>query len=116
YENVYPSYCARTVARGVDFLVNLSNEAWFGDSAEFDQMEVASRFRAIETRRALVRSTNSGISAIYDATGRCLARVEGPDGRDRAVAGHLAARVPIHGALTPFVRVGDVLGVASTLV
>lgn len=115
YENVYPSYCARVAAQGVDFVLNLSNEAWFGDSAEFDQMEAASRLRAIESRRALVRATNSGISAVYDASGRSLARVEGAGGRDRAVAGHVAVDVPIHGGRTPFVRYGDVLGVAVTL-
>ncbi|MFG0318411.1 MAG: apolipoprotein N-acyltransferase, partial [Planctomycetota bacterium JB042] len=115
YENVYPTYCARVVAQGVDFVLNLSNEAWFGDSAEFDQMEAASRVRAIESRRALVRATNSGISAVYDASGRRLARVEGAGGRDRAIAGHVTAEVPIHGGRTPFVRFGDVLGVAVTL-
>lgn len=116
YENVYPGYCARTVALGVDFMLNLSNEAWFGESAEFDQMEVASRFRAIETRRALVRATNSGISAVYDATGRTVARVEETSGADRGVAGHLAATVPIHAGISPFVRFGDLVGLSATLI
>ena len=114
YENVYPGFCARTVAGGVDFLLNVSNEAWFGDSAEFDQMDIASRFRAIETRRSLVRATNSGISGLYGATGERLERVLSPGGRDRAVSGHCVVEVPVHAGKTAFVRFGDVVGLLTT--
>lgn len=108
YENAYPGYAARIARLGVDFVVNLSNEAWFGASSEFDQMDAASRLRAIEMRRSLVRATNSGISALYDATGARRVAVTDAVGRDRAVAGALVADVPLYAlAATPFAAVGD---------
>lgn len=108
YENVYSDYGV-AVARDVDFVVNLSNEAWFKDSFEFDQMDAASRLRAIESRRALVRATNSGISALYSPTGERLARVTDAEGRDREVEGVLRAVPPICSATTGFVRFGSTL-------
>lgn len=105
YENVYPDYHAR-VARDVDFVVNLSNEAWFKESFEFDQMDAASRLRAIETRRSLVRATNSGISALYSPTGERLAQVVDPRGRDRAVEGELRVEPPVCRLEPGFVRYG----------
>ncbi|MBI4882223.1 MAG: apolipoprotein N-acyltransferase [Planctomycetes bacterium] len=110
YENCYAGYVARTAAAGVDFIVNLSNEAWFRESSEFDQMEAAAVLRAIETRRTLVRVTNSGISAVYDATGKRRAVLLGAGGRDRAVEGVLLAGVPVFGSFSLFARSGDVLG------
>ncbi len=115
YENVYPSYCVAVARQGIDFVVNLSNEGWFGQSWEFDQMEVASRFRAIEMRRSLVRVTNSGVSAVYDACGRTRARIEEGIGRDRDVAGSRLVDVPIHRGGSVFVRSGDVVGFFATL-
>ena len=52
------------------FLVNVSNDAWFGDSlAPYQHLEIA-RMRALETGRYLLRSTNTGISALIDHKGR----------------------------------------------
>ena len=56
------------------FLVNVSNDAWFGDSlAPHQHLEMA-RMRARETERYVLRATNTGISAIIDADGIVLAR------------------------------------------
>jgi len=56
------------------FLVNASNDAWFGDSlAPYQHLEIA-RMRALETGRYLLRATNTGISAIIGAKGAILAR------------------------------------------
>jgi apolipoprotein N-acyltransferase len=76
---------ARTTADGepVDFLVNMSNDGWFHGTCEHEEHLVVSLFRAIENRRALVRSVNMGISAVIDSNGRILkpqtVRVEPPD-------------------------------------
>ncbi len=109
FENAYGEHGRRLVAAGATFLVNLSNEGWFGTSTEFDHMELHSVLRAVETRRALFRSTNSGISCLVRPDGR---RPQGadrfaPDGRDRAVAGVFSAQVPLHGDRTLYVRWGD---------
>jgi apolipoprotein N-acyltransferase len=100
------------VKAGATFLLNLSNEAWFGTSAEHDHMELQSVLRAVETRRALFRACSSGISCLVRPDGR---RPQGADrlvvgGSDRGVAGTFAARVPLYDGLTPYVRWGDWIG------
>ena len=56
------------------FLINISNDAWFGDSlAPHQHLEMA-RMRARETERDLLRATNTGISAVINADGRVVAR------------------------------------------
>jgi len=49
--------------------VNMTNDAWFGDTTEPWQHLALAKFRAIEHRRFLVRSTNSGVSAVIDPNG-----------------------------------------------
>ncbi len=112
FENAYGGYNRELVALGARFLVNLSNEGWFGTSAEFDHMELHSVLRAVETRRALFRSTNTGISCLVRPDGR---RPSGADrlavgGEDRGIAGTFAARVPIQTAGTLYVVWGDAVG------
>jgi len=112
FENAYGEASRESVAQGAAFLLNLSNEAWFGTSTEHDQMELHSLLRAVETRRALFRSTNSGISCLVRPDGR---RPQGADrlvvdGADRAVAGVFAVQVPLHEGRTLYVRWGDWAG------
>lgn len=117
YENVYPGYAAAVGALDVDFVVNLSNEGWFGVSSEFDQMEAASILRAIEMRTPVVRATNTGISAIYDAYGRRVAVLTDETGRDRGLEGVLIADVPPRPAgKSPFVRMGELPAWLATLI
>jgi apolipoprotein N-acyltransferase len=56
----------------VNFLVNISNDGWFDGTSEHDEHLAICRFRAIEARRAVVRSVNMGISAVIDGNGRVL--------------------------------------------
>jgi apolipoprotein N-acyltransferase len=73
YEDILPGFTNRAVEDDTDLLVNMTNDAWFGDSSEpWEHLRLA-QFRAIEHRRYLVRSTNSGVSAIVDPLGRALA-------------------------------------------
>jgi apolipoprotein N-acyltransferase len=94
-------------------LVNVSNDAWFGDSlAPHQHLEMA-RMRAKETGRPLLRATNTGISAIIDHRGRIMAR--SPQFEEAVVTGSV---VPQQGA-TPYVRFGNLpvllLALASLL-
>ncbi len=75
YEDVLPTF-TRAMVREANphLLVNLTNDSWFGDSQEPWIHLVLAQFRAIEHRRYLVRSTNSGISAVIDPVGRIVAR------------------------------------------
>lgn len=70
YEDILPAFTNRMVAHGdPELLVNMTNDAWFGDTTEPWQHLALAKFRAIEHRRYLVRSTNSGVSAIIDPKG-----------------------------------------------
>ncbi len=75
YEDVLPRF-TRTMVREANphLLINLTNDSWFGDSQEPWIHLVLAQFRAIEHRRYLVRSTNSGISAVIDPVGRIVAQ------------------------------------------
>jgi apolipoprotein N-acyltransferase len=120
YEDTDPSMAIRYVKSSpvADFLVNISNDGWFMGTSEHEEHLAICRFRAIETRRPIVRSVNMGISAIIDANGRVLrpgAReiVDGdihlwslPDGRTsrlplgqwgdfKKCAGVLTGRIPL---------------------
>jgi len=55
-----------------DLLVNLTNDAWFGDTTEPWIHLALAKLRAVEHRRYFVRSTNSGVSAIIDPVGRVV--------------------------------------------
>ena len=57
-----------------EMLVNMTNDAWFGNTLEPWQHLALAEFRAIEHRRYLVRGTNSGISAVVDPVGRLIAQ------------------------------------------
>ena len=70
YEDIFPQLVRRIALAGAQVLVNISNDAWYGDSAAaFQHVEMA-RFRAIENRRYLLRATNDGITALIDPYGR----------------------------------------------
>ncbi len=77
YEDILPSFANKLVnASKPDLLVNITNDAWFGDTAEPWQHLALAKLRAIEHRRDLVRTTNSGVSAVVDATGRMLSHTK----------------------------------------
>jgi len=70
YEDILPGFTNRAVAHAEpELLVNMTNDAWFGDTTEPWQHLALAKFRAIEHRRYLVRSTNSGVSAVIDPNG-----------------------------------------------
>jgi len=69
FEILYPGYIRRSVKEGAEFLVNISNDSWFGNSAMPYNHFNASRLRAIENGRFLLRTSNSGISAVIGPDG-----------------------------------------------
>lgn len=83
------------------FLVNASNDAWFGDSLALPQHLEIARMRALESGRYLLRSTNTGISAIIAPDGRVAAR--SPAFEQDVLTGLI---MPLQG-LTPYARWGN---------
>lgn len=76
YEDLIPSFVHRMWSEGgpPHALVNVTNDSWYGDTHEPLIHLALATLRSIETRRALIRSTNTGISAIVDPAGRITAR------------------------------------------
>jgi apolipoprotein N-acyltransferase len=72
YEDILTSRAFRVGRLDPDFLVNLTNDAWFGDTSEPLLHHQAARLRSIETRRDLVRAVNTGVSGHVSATGEDL--------------------------------------------
>jgi apolipoprotein N-acyltransferase len=106
-ENFYPDISRNLAGKGATAIVNISNEAWFRESAELDLMAAMGKFRAVENRAAVVRATNSGISAVIDAGGRPVAVLEGPDGARKSVKGTMAVAVPAGSGKSVYGGVGD---------
>ena len=76
FEDTFGYLSADFVARGADFLLNMSNDVWSGSvPAEVQHMQLAV-FRAVENRRPLLRSTNSGISCLVSTTGEVIEPME----------------------------------------
>ncbi len=75
YEDVIPGPAREAVALGAQLLLNLTNDAWYGDSAEPHQHQALALWRAVETRRDFIRSTNTGLTATISATGEVLAEL-----------------------------------------
>jgi apolipoprotein N-acyltransferase len=69
YEAIFPELAREYVRNGARILVNITNDAWFGDSsAPYQHLSIAA-FRAVETRTPLLRAANTGITAIIDRNG-----------------------------------------------
>ena len=98
YEDVFANEVVQALPEA-QFLINVSNDAWFGDSFAPHQHLQMARFRALETGRFLLRATNTGISAIIDERGRVIADVP------TFVRGGATATVQPRRGATPFVRV-----------
>ena len=74
YEDIIPAFTNQIVnATQPELLVNITNDAWFGATTEPWEHLALAELRAIEHRRYLIRSTNSGVSAIVDPVGRVIA-------------------------------------------
>ncbi len=83
-----------------DWLVNITNDAWFGNSTGPRQHLAAARLRAVEEGLPLMRAANTGISAAYDAFGHELGRLA------MQTSGTLVVKLPGHLATTPYAKNG----------
>jgi apolipoprotein N-acyltransferase len=75
YEVIFPDE-VRVKSRQQDLLLNISNDAWYGNSSGPYQHYYIAQMRAVENGVPLVRAANNGISAIFDALGQVLIKTE----------------------------------------
>lgn len=100
YEDVFPSELLPRIP-AARFMINLSNNGWYGDSLAPPQHLEMARFRALETGREIIRSTTSGISALIDARGHVM--VAGPQFETAIINGSIQPRA----GMTPYVIWGN---------
>jgi apolipoprotein N-acyltransferase len=110
YEAVFPEIIRESVLAGADWLINVTNDAWFGDTVAPHQHLAMARMRVVETRRPMARAANSGISAIIRADGEIAASL----GLFRK--GVLVADIVPGKATTPFVKTGELLGYSCIII
>ena len=104
YEGLYGDFFGDFVRRGAQFMAIVSNDGWWGDTPGYRHLFSISRLRAIEHRRAIARSANTGRSGFISPRGE-VGETLGWEER-----GVLTARVPLCSARTFYTRYGDYLG------
>lgn len=77
YEDILPGFVREVAAQpgGVELFVNVTIDAWYGDSAEPWEHLALAQFRSVEHRIPMVRSVSTGVSAVIDHGGRVVARI-----------------------------------------
>jgi apolipoprotein N-acyltransferase len=107
WENVFPELVRQFVRNGAQFIVNITNEAWFGKTAAPYQLLSMSVFRAVENRVFVVRCANTGISCIIDPYGRIVDRVKDEKGKDIFIRGVMSGWIIPLDSNTIYTRYGD---------
>ncbi|WP_424968523.1 apolipoprotein N-acyltransferase [Dinoroseobacter sp. S375] len=100
YEAIFPHF-GRSQARVADWMLQITNDAWFGSFAGPQQHLILARFRAIERGLPLVRAANTGISTVIDSRGAMGAHLP------LNTLGALDAPLPPRSAPPPYARMGD---------
>jgi apolipoprotein N-acyltransferase len=109
FEDLFPELSREFTKRGIDFLVNITNDAWYKKTAASYQHLQGSVFRAIENRRFLVRAANTGISGFIGSTGKILSIVKDASGQAIFVDGYKTMRISVLGrGLSFYTRFGDI--------
>lgn len=110
YEGLYGDAFARFVREGANLMLVMSNDGWWGNTPGHKRLFDFCRLRAIETRRAIARSANTGMSGFISSRGDVEQRL---DWDERGV---LTAEVELSTRTTPYVMYGDWVGRMSLLV
>lgn len=104
YESVYGDYLAKYIRKGAQLIFIITNDGWWDDTPGYRQHFVYARLRAIETRRSIARSANTGISGFINQRGDILQSV--PFWEQHAISENINANEH----LTVYARFGDYLG------
>jgi apolipoprotein N-acyltransferase len=112
FEDTFAHVSRSGITSDTDFLVNLTNDGWFGESAEQWQHAITALFRAVENGIPLIRCTNNGLTCWMDKHGRirdylvdARGSIYGP-----GFLTVLVPRRPAEDAMTFYSRYGDVFG------
>src|SRR5262249_55834867 len=115
WEIMFGDLVRQFVRQGASFMVNATNESWFGATAAPYQLLAMSAVRAAENRVSIARAASTGISSFIDPYGRIVDRVRDSAGRDIFVEGVLAHDVYVSRTPTFYARHGDVFVFVQTV-
>ena len=101
YESIYGEFMSRYVHNGANIMAVITNDGWWGNTPGYKQHESYARLRAIETRRFVIRSANTGVSCIIDRDGQIV------ESRPWAVAASIRRSIPAETGQTFYTRWGD---------
>ena len=108
YESVYGEYYTDYIRKGARAMAIITNDAWWGNTPGYRQHLSYASLRAIETRRAIARCANTGISAIIGPSGKIVSETEW------WTPAILQGRIPLRDDITFFVAHGDITGRVCT--
>jgi apolipoprotein N-acyltransferase len=103
YESIYGDYMTEFMRKGANIICVMTNDGWWGDTPGYKQHMNYARLRAIETRKWVVRSANTGISCFIDPTGNVI------DPQPWNTATSIKMDVPANETMTFYSKHGDIL-------
>ena len=110
YEVIFPDLVRRMALGGAEFLVTITNDAWFGDSSAPFQHFAMVVFRSVENHLAFARAANTGISGFIDPFGRII------EASPLFTEAALQATIPVRQTQTFYSRHGDVFAYGCMLI
>lgn len=108
YESVFGGFIAGFVENGAQMIAIITNDGWWKNTAGYKQHAAYARLRAIETRRSIARSANTGISMLINQRGEVLKQTEW------WVPAAIAGELKLNADLTFYVKHGDYLARVAT--
>jgi apolipoprotein N-acyltransferase len=107
YESVYGEYVSEYVKNGANFISIITNDGWWGDTPGYKQHLKYGRLRAIETRRWIARSANTGVSCFISPTGEIQQATQ------YWAPAAISQRIGLNNTLTFYTRFGDYIARAA---
>jgi apolipoprotein N-acyltransferase len=110
FEDLFPELSREFVKRGADFLVNITNDAWYKKTSAAQQHFQASVFRAVENHISVVRCANTGVSGFIGPSGKIISLVRDESKRNIFVDGYKTQEIDIvKSPISLYTLYGDVL-------
>ena len=108
YESIYGDYYREYVQKGANLMTIITNDGWWGNTPGYNQHLRYASLRAIETRRDIARSANTGISAFINQKGDIVSQTKWWQ------PAYLKGEVTLNEKITVFVKYGDYIGRIAT--
>jgi apolipoprotein N-acyltransferase len=107
WENMLADQFREMAAKGIDFAVSMTSEAFTDIPAAHYQLLAMNVFRAIENHVSILRIASTGVSCVIDPNGRIVDRVKDQNRNDVNVEGYLTAQIPLTSKRSFYNRYGD---------